>query len=160
MLRWRLGNGTVRTHIADVDDFNLVSARGSVVGERVGRNRGRSTTVEASTTGAAATTTTTTSASEAATTTAVAETSAATKSSSSISTTEATSTAAEAAAHGIVGKPVFTDLEHATLPVVAVELLDSIACIVGGFEDDYSRTFRSAVLAEVDIGSEDTSGPS
>jgi hypothetical protein len=47
---------------------------------------------------------------------------------------EATSSA-EAHATG-TGEPILADLEHAALPVVAIELLNSISGVIGTLEND------------------------
>lgn len=98
--------------------------------------------------------TTTTAIAESTTTSAEpAATKAATKASTSASKTAA---AIAAGAHGRAGKTILTDLEHAALPVIAVELLDSVARIFGGLKDDDAGTLGSTVRAEMDIGADYT----
>jgi hypothetical protein len=57
------------------------------------------------------------------------------KSSAHTTAAEATS-ATEAHARAAAGVAILTDLDHAALPVIAVELLDSGASIIGALKDD------------------------
>lgn len=138
-----------KTYVADVDGIALLDAAGGVIGEWVGGDRGITSVVHTADTGttiAAATTV----AKSTATTTKAAATKTASKSS-----TPARETATTVTSHGRPCKSILANLEQATLPVVAVELLDSVASIVGRLENDNTRTLRSAILAEMDVGAND-----
>lgn len=69
-------------------------------------------------------------------------------------------TAAEASsateAHPGVCEPVRTHLEDAALPIVAIELLDRISSVVGGFEHHDTRSLGSPVRPQMNIGADDT----
>lgn len=69
--------------------------------------------------------------------------------------------AAEAAttaeAHTTASITVFTDLNHATLPIIAVKLLNGVARIIGALEDNDTRALGAAIGAGLDIGTEDVS---
>lgn len=153
------------TYVSDIDCLAPLRASGREVGEGVGRDRGGSTGVEAaaSTTWATASTnraaestsSTTVSSAEAATTSREAAT--ATEASSK-ATAAATEAATAAEAHACVGEPVGADLEDATLPIIAVELLDGVASVVGGLEDNDTGALGPSVGTKVHIGADDTTG--
>jgi hypothetical protein len=71
--------------------------------------------------------------------------------------TSATSTKASAAndARSIVGVAVLTDFEHASLPVVAVEVLDGVLSVVGGIESYHTGALGCAIWSHVDISAHD-----
>ena len=64
-------------------------------------------------------------------------------------------TSTESSAAG-AGKSIFTNLEHAALPVVAVELLDCVTGVIRTLENDNARALRSAVRAHVHVRTNDT----
>lgn len=157
------------TYVSNVDGLAPLAVSGREVSERVRWNRsglvaakaassGAATAAAAATTAAVATSSAAVAAAKSTTTTAkaTAATEAATEASSS---SEATATA-EATSHSGVGEAVHTNLEDTALPIVAVELLDRIAGIIGGFEDNNAGALRSTIGSEVDVGANNTSGPS
>lgn len=157
---------TNNTHIADKNDLAPLTISSCEVGESVGSHGcGRGPTVSGTTgtardSGARATAIATTEATTAAPETAPTSKASATAEASTKTPTAAeTSTAAETAPHG-VGEPVYADLEDATVPVVAIELLDCVTSIVRGFEDNNAGTLGSTVRSEVDIGPDDTASTS
>lgn len=140
-------------YVANIDHFATFSSRGSVIGEGVGRSGGRRGAVETASTSAEAATATE-SASESAATCKSSTAAEASAEAATHSTAEAaTATKSRASSSS---KAVFADFDHASLPVVAIELLDSIASIVGAFKNNNTGALRSAVGARVDIGSDDT----
>jgi hypothetical protein len=139
-----------------------------MVGERVRRDRGAAADAAAArlevarASGATRTTavaTTAAIAAESAATTAESATATVAASKGTTSTSEAAAAVAPGA-HGRASKAVLANLEHAALPVIAVELLDGGACVVGRLEHDDTGALGSAVRAEMDIGANDTSGTS
>lgn len=148
------------TYVANVDDGVLVATRGSIVGERIGNSRRRievaaavSTTKSArrSTAAAVASTSSTVSTTKSATTSETstsAEAAACTKS----ATTEA-SAATEARTR--TGEAVFTNFKVPTLPIVTIELLNSLASILGAFKGDDSRSLGATSRVHMHIGSDD-----
>lgn len=140
------------THVPHVDNLAPLGARGSEIGKGVGRDRSSRIVVEASSGGEATATTASVASAEAATASAEA------------TTTEAAAaeaaTAAEAPsatkAHPGVCEAVGADLEDATLPVIAIKLLDSVSSIVGGFEDHDAGSLGPSIRPQVDVGADDT----
>lgn len=148
------------THVPDVDSLVLLSARRGKVSEWVGW--GRCSGTRASVEAAAAATHAANGTTSVASTAAIAESTTATaEASSAIAATKSTastkSSAAAVATHHGVGKPVLADFKHAALPVVAVELLDCIASIVGALEYHNTGSLGSSIWAEVNISSNDGS---
>ena len=151
-------------YIADVDGLAGLATRTCVVGKRVGRIRlstsrstGTGTTTvatTAATTVAAASSSITATATEAsteATTTAKSSTAA---EASAKSTTESSTTTAEAAGSR-ASETVFADFEVTTLPVIAVELCDSVASVFDSIKGNNARALRTTVRSHVDIGAYD-----
>lgn len=133
------------SYVADIDGVAFLHTSGGVVGERVGRHRGITGVVNTAAAIAAATS--------------VAESAAAaTKSSSTITASEGSAAAGETAAavatraHARAGEAIFTDLKHAALPVIAVELLNGVAGVFRSLKNHNTRALRSAVWAEMDVG--------
>jgi len=133
------------TYIADKDSVTLLRARNNVVGEGVRRHRDV-VVIAAMTAEPTATTVTITATACEAATAAITE---ATTGSTVAATTKAR------AAHAGVGEAILTHLDDATVPLVAVELLDGVASIIGGLEHDDTRTLGPAIGAHVDIGTND-----
>lgn len=135
------------THISDEDDFAPLCSRRGIVREGVGRNRG-SRGVEAATgttrtarAARASRTRTSTEASSAAETEAAAATAkASTAEAAAAEATSHATTIATTETHpgAIVSIAVLTDFKHATVPVIAIKLLNGIARVVGALEDDDS----------------------
>lgn len=152
-----------KTHVSDIDGLASLRTSCGEVGERVGRDRCSSAGIETAATNCSNWTTCTHRAAES-TSSAKAAAEAATASSESATATEtaaktatATSKATTAAkAHVGVGEAVGTDLEDATLPVVAIELLDGVASVVGGFEDNNTGALGPSIGTEVHVGANDT----
>jgi hypothetical protein len=142
------------TYVANIDSVALLNTRRGIVGERV-RGHGDMAAIEAARSTATAITTTTAAI-------AAESTTASAKAAAAIATAKGTASASEAAAavatgtHGRTGEAVLTNLEHAALPVVAVELLDGVAGIVGRLENHNARALGPAVRAEMDIGANNT----
>lgn len=134
-----------RTYVADVDDLVLLSARGGEVGERVGGclrdSRAGIIATCSRTSRATRTTTVSTTASKTTTEASAAAAKASTTAEAAAKATscsEATEATTATAAHLVIGKPVFADFEETSLPVVAVELLNGAASVVGGLEENRS----------------------
>lgn len=140
-----------KTHVADVDDVATFTTRSGVVGEGVRRTSRDSLSIEAAAThatktssggavAAAATITKSASSTESST----AEAAAAAK-----TTTKATATIA-----GRTSEAIFLHLKSATLPLVSIELLNSVAGVVGGLENNNTGALHAAVGGLVNIGTE------
>ena len=54
----------------------------------------------------------------------------------------------------VIGEAILTDLKVASLPVVTVELLDSVACVVWRLESNNSGALWSSIWADVDISTD------
>lgn len=140
------------THVPHVNDLASLGARCSEIGEGVGRDRCSRVVVEATSSGETASAATLSVASaEAATTPEAAATPEATTEASSA--TEASSTTK---AHSGVREAVGTDLKDTALPIVSIELLDSVSSIVGCLEYHDTGSLGSPVRPQVDIGADDT----
>jgi len=158
---------TKSTYVADVDDFAALATSSSVVRKRIRRSsRGTSSTTsiaEAATTATAgriAVAATTESTSAAKPTAGSAEAAAtATKSTSHTESATASSKATtESATHATssgTGETVLANFELASIPVVAVEVVDGVTCIVRAFEGNNSGALGAAVGALVYISTDD-----
>lgn len=143
------------TYVPDVNDLRPFSTRSSEVSERVGLS-GRLVGIEArGTTG---------SSSEAATTAeATSKATAATTEAAATETAEGATAAAEAATtaettrtHIRTGKAILANLQHTALPIVTIELLDGVASIIRGLEDNDTRSFRAAIRSDMNVGADNT----
>lgn len=147
-------NSQGRTYVSDVDGLARLAAARGIVGEGVRRvgcsaagiksaagNESRCTTTEASATAKAAKGT-------AATT----EASTAAETAAKASATAKTATATEPTG---TCEPVLAHLEVAALPLIAIELLNGIASVVGGLEGDNAGALRPAIGCDVHIGTHD-----
>ena len=113
------------------------------------------TGIEAARTAAAAAITATTAIAAAESTTASAKSATAIAASKGASPTSETAAAVATGAHGrTAGKAILANLQHAALPVIAVELLDGGACVVGRLENDNARALGPTVRAEMNIGAD------
>lgn len=148
------------SYIADVDDLTPVGSGCSVVGEGVRGNRGSDCSIGETTRGAA-----TAAASEASTTTEAEATTSTTETASAAETTaseassHATVPTAAAEAHTAAAAAsisILSDLEVATLPVVAVELLNGVASIVRALENDNAGSLGSTIRANMNISADNT----
>jgi hypothetical protein len=54
----------------------------------------------------------------------------------------------------VPGESVLSDLQRASLPIVAIELLDGIAGIIGRLEHHDTRALRATIGAGVDISTD------
>lgn len=143
-------------HIADVDCLDLLGSRSGEVGEWVGRSVGHASGVVEPAAGRATAgrATKATAATEAATATSTGK--ATTKGTTAAA--EATTTVATTTSHGGTGETVLADLEHATLPIVSIELLDGIPGVVGCLEDDDAGALGATIRTHVNIGSDHATG--
>ena len=64
-----------------------------------------------------------------------------------------TATADESAAGGSC-EAILSDFQHAALPVVVVELGNSVASIVSAFKGHHARAFRTTIVTDVDVGAD------
>lgn len=144
----------ISTHIADVDSLARLTTAAGVVRERVRRVGRPIAGIEAArgamdeargTTEASAT-------AEATEATASAEASTAGKAAAEATTTAETAAATEPTS---TGEPVLAHLEVAALPLIAVELLNGIASVVGRLEGDDAGTLGPAVGSNMHIGADD-----
>lgn len=144
------------TYVADIDSVALLNTGAGVVGEGVRGDRGGVGGLEATRGGA----TIAAAAAKAAESTAGAAKATTTKAASETTAGAAKAATAKAAgaAHGWAGEAILTDLEHAALPIVAVELLDGVASVLGGLENDNAGALRSAVGAELNISADNATG--
>jgi hypothetical protein len=158
----------IKAYIADVDDGASLSARGSIVCERVGRKIGMrglgsgiETTSRTSSAAASAAAAISSSSSIAAsaiastassksTTTAISAAAAAAVASAEASTAAETTTKTTTSRRG-ASESVFTDFESAALPFVAIELLDRVPSIIRIVEDYDSGAFGAAFGSLMDI---------
>lgn len=138
------------THVAHVDDRTLLAARGGEIGKGVGRHRGHS--LEAGATTVATAHTTKATPETAAKAAATAEATTGTKATATEAAAEA---AAATKAHAGAGKAVLANLQGPALPVVAIELLDGIACVVGGLKGHNSGALGATGGIGVDVGTDD-----
>lgn len=145
------------TYVADINDLISVSSSRGKIGEWVRRSsRGRASIVATATTRSAAkvaakASTAWEAAAEAATTSKWSTTATAK------ATTEASSSAAEAATRGeVTSETILTDLQWAALPIVTVELLDSVASIIWRLKGNDTRALWTAIRTNVDIGANDS----
>lgn len=158
-----------RTYVSNKDDLAPLPVGGCEVGESVGGHgcglgptisgttTARSSSARASTVATAvASTETATTASE---TTATSESTTTTEAPSEAPTASKAPAAAETTSHG-VGKPVNADLEYATVPIVAVELLNRVSRIVRGLEDNNTGALGPSIRSKVNVGTNDATGAS
>ncbi|KAI6769455.1 hypothetical protein HG531_010559 [Fusarium graminearum] len=143
-----------------LDDLSSVTAGGGVISERVRRD-GASRGLEA---GSPRGTSAESSAAEATskTTTSAAKTAAASESSTKSSahaTAKATPTT-ETHTGSTTGVAVLANLDDTALPIVAIELSNSVASIVGALEDNDTRSLRAAIRSDMDVGSNYGTGSS
>ena len=120
----------MHTHIANKDSLALLSSPGGAVREGIWRSGGRRRAFKASTTASISTPAPVT---KPTTTTVAAPAEAAAKTSSHTATIAAPAAEAHASCTSIA---VLADLKHSALPVVAVELLDSVTGIIWAFKHD------------------------
>lgn len=144
MIRWQ-------PYVADIDGLAAFSTSSSEVSEGVRRDgAGRGLKARTACAAAEATSATET-ASESST--AAAKSSTTTKASAeSTSHSAIAAAAAEAHARTAAGISVLANLKDSALPVVAIELLDGVAGIVGALENNNARSLGTAVRSDVDIG--------
>lgn len=151
------------TYVAGIDDLASISARGGKIGERVrrdGAGRGLETAGYAGaarTTGASLETASATESSAKAST-ASAESSTATEAATKSTAHAATesSTAAEAHTWPSTSIAVLSNLENSALPIIAVELLDGIAGVVGALKDNDTGALGATVGTSVDISTDNS----
>lgn len=145
------------TYVADINDLISVSSSRGKIGEWVRRSsRGRASIVATTTTWSAAKVTAKAStaweaAAEAATTSKWSTTATAK------ATTEASSSTAEAATRReVASETILADLQWAALPIVTIELLDSVASIIWRLKGNDTRALWTAIRTDVDIGANDS----
>jgi cobalamin biosynthesis Mg chelatase CobN len=153
-----LPNGPRMTYVAHINGLVPLRAGRSVVGERVGRNRGASAGIETPTAaakGPSSATPITKPAAATAKSTTTAEAATTTKSTSH-STAEATAATSEAHASAACSRePVFTDFKHSSLPLIAMELLDGASSIVGVLKDNNTGTLGATIRSKMHIRTND-----
>lgn len=167
MRKWR------NTHVLDVDGRTWLAARSDAVDEGVRASwnvgcrgsRGSSTTVTTSESASTASAVTTSKSSAASSIASAVASSATTiwsveasakatawTTEASASAKSATSAKASAASESAsVGVTVLTNFKNSSLPVVAVEVLDGVLCVIWGLECDNTRALGSAIWGSVDI---------
>lgn len=173
----------VSTYVFDVDDGVWLAALSNAIGESVWWDSSSlliaaeiapsteatvtvatSSAMESATATAVTSTTTSIASTAIAATTAVATSAVATCSvaiAAAVSTTtpkaSATSSKATTAtkAWSAVGEAILTDLEHAALPVVAIELRDGVLCVFWRIECDDTGALCVAIWSNVDIRTRD-----
>jgi hypothetical protein len=148
--------GSHGTYVANVNRLASLRSASGIVCEGVGSSS-RDSSIE-TTAGGSSVSTTEASAAAKASAKATASSKCATRSpktSSEATTTTAKSTTATESGSRTC-KAVLADLERATLPVVAVELLDGVASVVWGFECNNARALGATVRPDVDVGTDDS----
>ncbi|RCI11443.1 hypothetical protein L249_7472 [Ophiocordyceps polyrhachis-furcata BCC 54312] len=141
-------------------ELTLRTAGSGVVGKWVGRDRSSGCRVKAASWASSKPATTAerkaaTAAAEATTTKAAAAAAAA---STAVASTHAAAVSATRwESHAGTSVAVFSHLEQSSLPVVSIKLLDSVSGVIRAFEDDDARALRSAVGADMNIGTDDSS---
>lgn len=157
----------ISTYVADVDDRAALAARGRIVCEVIWSSRrsivaGRSLATGTTYIATSTSTTVTTTVAAATTTIAATATSAKTASAKSSTTTaesathaESAATASEATRAARAGETILSHFQGAALPFVAIELVDSVTCVIGSVESDDSRAFRATIGRDVDVGAND-----
>lgn len=158
------------TYVAHVDNRARLAARSGEVGEGVGsrgsRSRSSRGTVAASASSvrrspvsaAAVAAASTEAATKSTTRSAVSASETATPAESSSETATAVAsaeTATGSAETGTACETILADLEHAPLPVVAVELGNGVLSVIGVVESDDARALGTAVRGNVDVGADD-----
>lgn len=150
------------THVSNIDDLASLSVSSGEVSEGVRGSRPSrlvaSSISRASSTSRASTIATPSAA--VATAEATAATEAATAAEASAEAATAAKASTKSAATHIVGESVHTDLKNATVPVVAVELLDCVAGIVRCLEYNDARALGTTVRTEVNIGTNNAASAS
>lgn len=151
------GGGSSATYVADVDCGAALAAGCREVGEWIWCSGRSWPSVKPSNRAALAAVATST---KTATTAKPASKTAATSKSTAADTE--TSTASEASTKAATtterwwsGEPILADFECPTLPIIAVELSDSVTSILGGFECDDTGSFRATIGCDVDISPDD-----
>lgn len=145
MIRWQ-------PYVADIDGLAALSTSSSEVSEGVRRD-GAGRGLKAGTACAATTEATSTTEAAAEASTASAKSSTTTKASTeSTSHSAIAAAAAEAHARTTAGISVLANLKDSALPVVAVELLNGVASIVGALENNNAGSLGTAVGSNVDVG--------
>ena len=137
-----------------MDDLAPLATRSGVVGEWIGRHGLGAGTVP--TTSHA----TTISSTESSTTTIpTSETSTAAAEASTTGETATTTKAATANAEtrSGAGKTVLTNFQRSTLPIIAVELSDGVAGILGVVKGNDSRALGTTIGSDVDVCADDSS---
>lgn len=158
------GPNAWRTYVANIDGLASFTVGGGKVGKRIGWDGGSLVASKTASSGAAATAaaaaiaTSSTIASTKATATAAEATAAAETTAEASTSTEAAATAAETTSHSGVGEAIDANLEDTALPVVAVELLDRIAGVIGCLEDNNTRALGSSIGSKVDVSTNNTAG--
>ena len=137
------------TNIADIDNATRFTAARSVMGKLIGRVLGSTAKL-----GLRRGTSETTSISPTAST--IPESAA--RREATASTAKATAESATATKSSARGKPtssgeaILTDLERASLPIVAVELGDGVACVFRSLEGNDTAALGTTVRTDVDVG--------
>lgn len=157
------------TYVLDVDDWVSLASRSDTVGEGVGRHGSlgwcRSVVASALSVGttlltiatASLVSTTAVATLESATTATEASKATTTKSAATASkaTTKApTKASTTAKAWSCSRKSIFTNFERAALPVVAVECVDCVLCVIRRLECDHTRALGIAILTQVNISAD------
>lgn len=146
------------TYVADVDRLASFSAGSRKVGERVRcrRRSGSSSSVEADMRRATKSASTkASSASETASeATATSEASTAAEATAEATASAEASTASESGTG--TSKAILADFERASLPIEAIELLDSVTSVIGRLECDDTGALGTSVLANMDVGADDS----
>lgn len=145
------------THVANVDDLAPLAVGGCKVGKRVGRGRGSRLwgTSVPGTWGPSGTPTVAAPTSITATKSTTTSEAAAAKASAKAAAAPKAPTSTKAPTSHSIGKAIHTDLEDATIPVVAIKLLNRIASIIGCFVDDDTRTLGATIGSHMNVGAND-----
>lgn len=149
--------GDNKTYVAHIDGLAAFSSSCGVVCEWIRGNRRSVAGVKASASASASREAAATEAAATEASTATAESATAETAAKAASHTMETAAACKAHRAPSSGESVFAHLEQTALPVVAVELLNRITSVVRAFEDNDSRSLRTAVGAKVNIGADNNS---
>lgn len=141
----------MKTYVSNIDELAHFSPRCGVVSEGVWYRSGsawRSSLIETASRWTTITTSTSTSVATASAVTSSKATPSTTKATSKPSTSHAWKSATTlVATPGWTSKSVLAYLEHAALPVIAVELTDGITRVLGTLECNNTRAFGATIWA-------------
>ena len=145
------------TYVADVDGLARLTARAGVICERVGGVGCSHAGIEPTGSGDSGSNKSRSTAESAAATEASCKATASAKATAGTKASSKTAASAEASSEAATarcsaGEAILTDLKVASLPVIAIKLLNGVARILGRLEGDNSRALGASIRGDVNIG--------